>query len=421
MANTTRKFSTYVIYGYTKDSTGQVYIGAASSRVWTRTLTEGKVSVDSGAFQPGVYRVNPYEVYHEEIEVDDADQEITWIRTAGYTHWLKTSGKIAAMFMATQLSKDLYQSVADDLMQQAHQKARAKIAQSDLSLGEDLGELRETLAMLKDPLSSLRKFLLADSGRNLKTIKLLLKFRVTGSFAGRSGKAAAKAAADTWLELRYGFRPLIMLLGDLMEQANKQANSTFRPDIIRSARAKVVMGEMVSFNMSPTQYCYIDYPGTQFRTWWYTKDVVNMTGYASVQYRQSSPMSTLQNLGLTPAFWPEIAWELTRLSFVWDWFITVGPWIQSFRFKPTIEILGATTGIKRDIVRHYAGSKVRVLNNSSGIIDKPITATGRRYVKAYRRYTNPELPLTPLLRLDSVLDLNKLVDSLSLIFQRIFR
>lgn len=408
----------YHKYYPTHYTNGYWYYGAeriSRDQVQAKSLAvyRDKVSVDTGTFVPGVYRVNPYDIWHEETEVQNTPyQEFKW---GSWPYFLRSEGYTAAACLTAALSPNL-PSEATDLMQQALTKARAKISSSDLSLGEDLGELRETLAMLKSPLSGLREFLQQNNRRNLKKIKSLLEFLKTGTFGGKRGKGAAAAAANTWLELRYGFRPLIMLVGDLMEAVNRKSNSVFDPNVIRSVRAKVSMDpykESSGYSSISTIWQgATGYPG------YYNYVVtVELEAFAQVQYLQTNPLTVLQRLGLTPRFWPEIVWELTNLSYVWDWFTNIGSWLGSLRVNPEITILGNTTAVKMVRTKEVTLDKIKV----DPSVYAPWAGSGSRKIKRYKRFVNTELPLTPSVRLDNGLDVNKLIDALSLIIQRIFR
>lgn len=375
-------------------------------------LSDEKTSVDTGAFQPGVYRVNPYDVSHEEVEWEDADIVVEY-DASGYHYKYQIKGALAGKPMIG-LIPSTFPSTTDQLGQQALQKAQAKLGSSDLGLGEDLGEIRETLSMLKNPLGQLRKFLTKEGGRNGKNLLKLLSFQKTGRFAGKAGKEAATAAAGTWLELRYGFRPLIMVIGDLCELANKQVYQTFDPDKIRSCRAMTKREDSTSGT---------GHMGVAWATWDYQWVVLDkQNAYASIQYRQTTPLSAMQELGLTPRYWPETAWELTKLSFVWDWFISIGPWLEGFRINPEITVLGNTVGTK--LVR--SKTCVPLAGHYKGKTNPPVAGKGspgyvRKTLSRYKRSVNVDLPLTPLLRLGSTLGLYKTVDGLSLIIQRILR
>jgi hypothetical protein len=369
-------------------------------------LQKGKTSVDSGSFQPGDYRVNPYDVWFEEVEVDSQ------VVQSNATDWVPSNYRLvkqAGDFSAAMLNNiggTDFPSMTTSLRQQALEKAHAKLAQSDLTLGEDLGEIRETIKMLKNPFNSFFEFFQSGGGSNLKKIRKLLKYGKTRKYLGKKGKEAAKAASDTWLELRYGLMPLMYLAGDLMEMADQKLYETFDPEKIRSVRAMVSTTHtdpLWSGSVKPLYY-----------TWYY--DVAteyDLKAYAAVQYRQSIPLSTWDKLGLTPRYWPETAWQLTRLSFVWDWFTTIGPWLQKFRLKPELEVLGNTVGVK--MVKTQVVNRTGVHVDPRTILQLPGRA--KKICHRYQRVVGTELPLLPHVRLDVALDLNKWVDSLSLLIQ----
>jgi hypothetical protein len=400
-----KAYSYRVHYEKVIDGTWQDFYTDKTYLTKVRTYYD-KTSVNTGNFVPGVYRVNPYSVWREVMEGDQYD---TMLEKSSHTYRYYRDGAPLALNIGKVRNQSV-PSALSALGQQALQKAYAKVSVGDLSMAEDIGEFRETIAMLKNPLGSLKNFLLDDRRKNMKLLKKLLRFQKTGRFGSQRGKEAAKAAANTWLELRYGFRPLINQLGDLIELA-RTGRSSFDSTKIRNCRAKVTSTSL--FNTIKEDMLTIQNTGYKFR---YTTDE-ELTAYASVSYRQVSESSALDNLGLTPRFWPETAWELTRLSFVWDWFVTVGPWIQTLRINPHVQILGNTVG--RKVHRTTESDFYEII--MGGYPNTPMGAKSTYQFIRYDRTVDEDLPLTPLFRAGDVIDLFKTIDSVALLFQRIFR
>jgi len=130
----------------------------------------------------------------------------------------------------------------------------------------------------------------------------------------RFEKDPSKATSRGWLELQYGWRPLLQ---DIYGSAELIAQHNLRE--IRS-RTVVKMsigdnGQVITSNDSLNKRQY-DW------TWKYTlKKVI----YFSTP---GETIHTLAQVGITnPAL---IAWELTPWSFVVDWFLPIGNWISSW-------------------------------------------------------------------------------------------
>lgn len=432
-------------------------------------ITKGRSSVNSGVFIPGKYRVNPYSiqngsvgVHHKigcfELEEITPSSRYKWpgidqlmfndyhqpnepiyLVTVPFvnTYWTnfdgfivgKTYYQVVWMFgdfwrysLPNQADLNVKPHVSSDYEQLALQKAYGKIRAGDLPLGESIGELRETIEMLRSPLSALRKFFVDDNTRNLRLLKAFVLNRYWESeskkLLGRTGIASIEAATGTWLELRYGLRPLISLVQDVVDRIRDKQVEAFDPEKIRSVRSNLEFGPI--------------------QTW--TDPVINPSGRvcarshclvedeyvssASVQYRQSEKASFLDSLGLTPRHLPEVAWELTRCSFVWDWLISIGPWLASLRINPGVEILGNTVGFKHS--RKISVFSTQLCTRGANP-DIPWTTLNNAHGKegdldvltksSYARKVNVELSYLPHFTWGRTLDLYKTIDSLSLIWQ----
>lgn len=221
------------------------------------------------------------------------------------------------------------------LMKSALQRAYAKIGKSELEMGVELGEFRETFKTLRSPLQSLRNFFSKDGGKNLRSLKEVIQFR---SKPGRICKASGKTVADTWLEIRYGIMPIVRSIEGMIKYVEQQRVS-LRYNTILSAKSKVVSTTEAASKLMLDR----GFGPLEFR--WKTKRQSTCRG--QVYYRRFGAPGELDSLGLGFQFLPEIAWELTSCSFIMDWFVSVGDWIASHRYNPGIEILGATRSEKQ--------------------------------------------------------------------------
>jgi hypothetical protein len=431
---------------------------------WTVRFVEGKESVETGVFIPGEYRTNPYSVTQTEISHDHNGRGAATIESGDFILDEKlypgihptaslVINETDPVYFATEgfkypHTRDIlgytvgstyynvryvvgdwwryrHADLADDVVppretatyeQLALQKATSKLSTADLELGETLGEYRETIQMLRSPLSGLKKFLLDDRSRNYRLLIALMKKdkRQVARLTGRTGLASADAMASTWLELRYGLRPLVMLVQDVIERVNSQQVAMFDPDKIRSARSRLTFSDE---RWEWMETLFQGYPIIRSRA--KVEDVYQAT--ASVQYRQTAPATFLDSLGLTPRFLPEVAWQLTKLSFVWDWIFSIGPWLGTLRCNPDIEVLGNTVGIKHERKIYLTATEMRYKLNAwkglPGVHDDH--KGGDLMIKRtqYERKVDVDLSYLPHFTYGRVLDLYKAVDSLMLIWQ----
>lgn len=191
---------------------------------------------------------------------------------------------------------------------------------SDFNLGIALGELGDTLGLIGDTagrlggaLGAARKgqfgraadYLFAGTKRNPKT----------GHKDLPGGKPTSKMLADNWLELQYGWLPL---LKDVEAGAQMLAHHLNIP--LRQTYRVGVRKEAVSSRISQVGY------NPAHKATAYASKAHRRTIIARIEEAGSIP----QLLGLTN---PElVAWELVPYSFVADWFIPIGDWLQARAF-----------------------------------------------------------------------------------------
>jgi hypothetical protein len=295
----------------------------------------------------------------------------------------------------------------------------AKVGGSELELQVEFGELRETIGMLRDPVRSLRDFFLKKNAKNLTASNSLLISKKTVRDARKrsrqAGLDAAKAASDTWLEMRYGLRPLIGSIQSVADYLKKEVDRKFDPTVIRRKSFKV---EQTISRRDSQVYIYDFY---KFFRWTAYQETI-MRSRAVVYYRLSAEPTVSEELGLTLRFLPETAWELTRLSFVADWIFSIGPWLGSLRFKPGIIILGNTVST----THHAEGTRTVSVRPFGEAINAPVALEGsvgtyEFSASKYRRRVNVEVPLTPLFRGSQGLNWLKAIDLAALTLQPLLK
>jgi hypothetical protein len=147
----------------------------------------------------------------------------------------------------------------------------------------------------------------------------------------------------------------------------------------------------------------------------------NIKWTSKLYYRFEAVPSTWSRLGLD--FWdlPDAAWEFTKLSFVWDWFIGIGDWLRSLQMHRDRTVLGQYVTVKRD-VKYSAWYEPGSLT-VGGIYKVPFDQYEGcelvyRKTCMQRRVVSPDLSILPVWN-PSSLGIERTLDGLSLIWQRL--
>jgi len=189
-----------------------------------------------------------------------------------------------------------------------NRKLASALKDSDFNLGFFIAESHQTARMVANTVGKL-----VSSVRHLKKGRLDLALRALGStshpkFRGRDRGFDPLTHSDvggTWLEMQYGWKPLLSDVHSSMEAYHKL-----------SSKPRTVSGR-VRHSVPGTNYSYGSYIATSssgnFR--------------AQYVYELYSPISVPDSLGLTDPL--SIAWEILPFSFVFDWFIPVGNYLDS--------------------------------------------------------------------------------------------
>lgn len=213
-------------------------------------------------------------------------------------------------------------------------KLREKLSGSDFNLGVALGEGHETLRMIGDTAISiaksihhLRKGDLAGAARSLlepANRKPIKPYRSMKPF-----RPTVDTISSKWLELQYGWRPL---LSDVESGAQFVAHKLSVP--IRQTYRMSIRKEKVTTRVK----------GDPFLR---GEDDIAVTGKAVAVARRAMKItvsehpSAIQSLGLTN---PEvIAWELVPFSFVADWFLPIGDYLNARATLSNVQISQTVT------------------------------------------------------------------------------
>lgn len=199
----------------------------------------------------------------------------------------------------------------------ARNKLRLKLKDQKVNLAQAFAEramtadlIATTASRIAKAYSNLRK---GNFPGAAEALGVHAASRATRRYRKNFERSQSKAAAGGWLELQYGWMPL---LNDVYGSAEFLANKQY-PAI----RGRVVAVEQVDLpldtNSDQEQFIVTNHATTKY--------VVRYVVYASTS---SVALQTTAQAGITnPAL---LAWELLPYSFVADWFLPIGNWISSW-------------------------------------------------------------------------------------------
>lgn len=257
---------------------------------------------------------------------------------------------------------------------------RAKGA--EFSMPIFFGEARETLRMV------------AGTARNLmQTYRYLRRGDLTSAYAHlrmvepsrrqrrffekEFGTDARKAAANHWLAMQYGWKPLLNDVFNAAEQLGE-----FVTDDVRKVGRVTSRVDYVRFE-DGTIVTEVSPPGTARR---------QSTVRESYRYTWLFSPTELNSLGslglLNPA---SVAWELVPLSFVVDWMLPIGRYLEHLDVPLRFNHLGGTSGYARKVDSVFSDFQ---WNGAQGV--------GPPYTEHFLKVSRDKLLSIPHLGLNSI-------------------
>lgn len=218
-------------------------------------------------------------------------------------------------------AQPVYPNLTPPSSDEAVAKLLSKWRASDLNVGVSLGEGREAAEMMVNRMLSI-----ASAARNLR------RKNFGGALASLAGvsKSDKRGAwkrmtsgdfASAWLELQYGWKPLlndIYAASDLVSEKAKPRSGIFRSSVKTTG---VILGTS-------------GFPPADVRT-------VKCERRINLMVKVTNTASLPERLGLTDPF--SVMWELTRFSFVADWFLPIGDSLLACHAKQVMKTSEACT------------------------------------------------------------------------------
>lgn len=227
-------------------------------------------------------------------------------------------------------------STVESMIQSTATQAWAGVNNSDVQGLAALGELHQTLNLLGDPIRTISDFLWKRAWNDAD-------WKAARGKVNKQ-KALLKLLSSLWLQYQYGWRPILMDIEAILKELNDQ---TF--NIRRTSRAQA--SKTITSNRSYTGSfggVSVDFTEEQ-------QTVVSVR--SGILYEAA--ISPARQFGLHWTNLPSALWELTPWSFVADWFVNVGDYLQAI-VPSGANILAefATTDVKTTVTRKSGAAKV---------------------------------------------------------------
>lgn len=279
-------------------------------------------------------------------------------------------------------------------------EAYARMNQSSLLSGEILNDLDSTVGMLRRPFEKSRTLL----GKIYKARKRHL---------GKTAKSAAQATSNAWLEYRYGWKPILLDCETVVDQAQLLRRKVGLQHLVARAGGQSVNSSTKSFVRQPMAV----------EPAWLASGSLNRTIeqrvgagvlYDSVSRTTAEQLNKM--LGTRPSDLVATVWETIPYSFVADWFVNIGSWLQAVTPNPYVKVRASWLTTITTRTDNYSGGLIEqnyVRPNKPVYVAQGSWGASLITETTVRRDCNPSLTSHPVLTQDSLSVLRQ-ADAMSL-------
>lgn len=216
-------------------------------------------------------------------------------------------------------------------------------------------ELPKTLSLIGSSLSTLRQIrksvVTGNPDYALRAIgnQRSKKVRITANYS-------RKTVHDRWLEFRYGWTPLVFEVQGAMKALNRPRGEIKPPRATSRGFENAAAENSSVFNWNAGSNGLFSFHYARKKT---------LSVRAYVLYTAELKHQQARDFGVTEL--PLAAWELVPYSFVVDWFVNIGNWIEALTPKLGINILAEGYTLRKTdvLTRTFASWTKQIVNNES--------------------------------------------------------
>jgi hypothetical protein len=236
---------------------------------------------------------------------------------------------------------------------------------------------------------------IASAGRRFNSLTLQMALRAKRK-AKKDPASVYRYFRDLWLEARYGIRPIMYDAYDAANFLSKMLNGEIGGLITGRGR------QTETFNKQSGEWTHYDI------TW----DILDDLHYSSTFIHRGIAYHAPKKLGKHGLVADPLvtAWELMPYSFVVDWFVDIGSWVQTLSPQVSNVYLGIGSSLRVDST--FSGERIYRVKPGRGT---GTWSNGKKLVTAQTYYREPStIPFPSLL---PRLTIPKLVDLFGLFVQ----
>lgn len=267
------------------------------------------------------------------------------------------------------------QSVIDAAHRDLKNKLLLKIKDQKVNLAQAMAERKQTADLVMSSLQTLAKaYGRARRGDIVGAAKAMgvpppRGIGLAEGIAANPRRSAKNNTSRRWLELQYGWKPLLNDIYGAVDAYHKSRMNhpvyqrvAVQKDLTNDYREKSIYGNVYDdTSWVMTSYCKMKIK----YVCWFTAD--------------NTVLKTLSELGITNPLL--IAWELTPWSFVVDWFIPIGNFISTLDATLGLKFVMGTVTESED---HYQTKEWIYLKPPTWAIRSGVEYQSRKYFKVRR-------------------------------------
>lgn len=292
---------------------------ASFTRTWS-----GSNTPNYGKTRKHALPVNPHSVVIKEVKLNQVLHGSRNNAAPGYNSWVRLfTEKYAEPPVPDHHSLARFNALRR-LIDAAELGVEANLAQDLAQMRQTFGLVTSTANRIYRSVRSLKKGDIPSAVRELTHGQ-----RPNGKI--KIGKPSpTKTVAENWLELQYGWKPLLQDIEGTFKSMSVLHANDFVQRVAVSAKSE---NETVS--TTPSQYdSALFKPGLAITH----KVRVNTRCKFVLRFRIASPLrSFMAQTGFTNPI--NLAWEILPFSFVVDWFIPIGSYLESFHSFDGLEFV----------------------------------------------------------------------------------
>lgn len=268
----------------------------------------------------------------------------------------------------------------------------SRLRDNKMELGTELAELRETSSYLARRSS--------DLFRGLLEIKKGNVFRGINKAVGNVRSKRSDRVASAWLESQYAIKPLIYTVSDAFRLSQEGLSN----ELLVSARDERT-------GISARHKWTGNTNNTILSNHWEAESTVDL--YLKLTARVVDPdLVAASQLGLDNPY--GVAWELVPFSFVLDWVLPVGDFLNAFYGPKGLTFLGGYASIKARVNGKYSYQYDATRSGGRGYLsryDRAASFSG----EGYKRTAFDTFPRVQLPRFENMISRNNVLSALALV------